>query len=122
VGKKVASSTQAAYFATAVTLATSATSVQPGNAVTLTPTVSAAVRRRHGQFLRQWHFHWLGNDQRATVSLTTGALAFGYHNFTAELHRRRSQRDEQHRAGQTHRVGRGDRGPLSIINSVLLSD
>lgn len=122
-GKKVATSTQAAYFATTVTLATSAVAVQPGNAVTLTAAVSGG-RTPDGtvNFYDNGNFIGSGTIHGTTVSLTTGALAFGYHNFTASY-----AGDGANAMSNTALATRIESGAvtatiLSIINSILLSD
>lgn len=122
-GQKIATSTQSAYFATAVNLATSAAAITPGQAVTLTATVSGG-RTPDGvvNFYDNGVFIGSGTIANGTATVTTAALGFGYHNFSAGY-----AGDGANAVSATVAATRVESGAvtatiMNIINSLLLDD
>jgi hypothetical protein len=122
-GQKVATSTQSAYFATSVGLTTSAAAITPGQTVTLTATVSGG-RTPDGvvNFYDNGVFIGSGSIANGRATLTTAALRFGYHNFSAGY-----AGDGANAVSSTTVATRVESGQvtatiINIINSLLLDD
>ncbi len=122
-GQKVATTTQSAYFATTVGLTTSATAITPGQHVTLTATVGGG-RTPDGvvNFYDNGVFIGSAAIVNGNATLTTTALNFGYHNFSASY-----AGDGANAVSSTAVITRVESGQvtaviMNIINSLLLDD
>lgn len=122
-GQKIATSTQSAYFATAVNLSVSSTAIKPGQSVTLTAAVSGG-RKPDGvvNFYDNGVFIGSGTIANGKATLSTAALPFGYHNFTAAYVNDGSNASSSTAVATRVESGQVTATIMSIINSLLLDD
>lgn len=119
----MATSTQSAYFATTVSLATSASTINPGQTVALAATVSGG-RSPDGavNFYDNGVFIGSGTIAGGKATLTTAALNFGYHNFSATYAGDGANAVSSTTVATRVESGRVTATIMSIINSLLLDD
>jgi YD repeat-containing protein len=122
-GQKIATLTDSAYFATSLGLKISSSNVTPGQAVTLTATLNGG-RTPEGTVNFYDNGVWIGSGavSAGKVTLTTAALNFGYHDFTAAY-----AGDGSSAASNTSVYSRVESGQvtsalMSVIQSYLLDD
>lgn len=122
-GQKIATSTQSAYFATAVSLTTSAATVTPGQTVTLTAAVSGG-RTPDGvvNFYDNGVLIGSGTITNGTATLTTAALGFGYHSFSASYAGDGANAVSNSAVATRVESGNVTATIMNIINSLLLDD
>jgi YD repeat-containing protein len=122
-GQKIASTTQSAYFATTLGLNVSAAAINPGQSVTLTATVSGG-RTPDGvvDFYDNGVLIGTATIVNGKATFTTGALGFGYHNFTAGYEGDGANAVSSTAAATRVESGKVTATVMTIIDSLLLDD